>query len=47
MAKAKYASLRADMIKTVRVERAVYLTPDDDGNLVSRSGWAILPGKAA
>lgn len=42
-----YASLHAGMIKTVQPKRAVYLTPDENGNLVRAEGWAIIPVKAA
>lgn len=47
MAKKKYASLRADMIKTVQAKRTVYLSIDDGGNLIKRKGFAIIPVKAA
>lgn len=43
MAKGKYASLRADMVKTVQLKRAVIIGPDGE----HVSSWAILPGKAA
>lgn len=41
MAKAKYASLRADMIKTIQPFRTVVPTIDDDGNIVAKEMWGF------
>lgn len=41
MAKKKYASLTAGMIKTVQAFRTVVPSIDDDGNIVAKEMWGF------